>query len=334
MLVFGVGWLGVVASFVLAWAYAALLYWADRHEKEPKGLLLGMFLWGALVATLGSALFSSAIDAGLSGLWPTDAATRAWVDTTVIAPLVEESFKAAALVLLFWFAAHEVDSLFDGVIYAALVGLGFEAVENALYFVATLVEGGVGQSLLVGALRLGLFGFTHAFYTSLTGLGLAVWRLYSRRWWAWLAPLAGWAAAVLAHALHNASMNLGAPACVVGIGSDWLGLAAVAGILLWALRREARWLREHLRAEVEAGRITPAQYRTALSLARRARALRQARKKGARYAQATREFYRLLTDLAFVLAHIGRGHRDAHFRQRAQELRAAIARLAPHADAA
>ncbi len=334
MLTIGVGLFGVAASFGLAWLYAGLLYWADRHEKEPKLLLLGMFLWGAIVATFGSMIFSMAIDAGLSWALGSMGAMRDVFDTAVIAPLVEETFKAVALLLLFWWARHEVDSLFDGIVYGALVGLGFEAVENALYFVVSLAQDGVGQSLLVAALRLGLFGFTHAFYTALTGLGLAVWRLYSRRWWAWFAPVAGWMLAVLAHGLHNASMSLGVPACVVGVGSDWLGLAALIAILVWSLRREARWLRDHLRGEVEAGRISMAQYRTACSVTARSRALRRARRRGRAHAQATRAFYQHLTDLAFVLAHIGRGHRDAHFQRRAAELRTQIARLAPRAEVA
>ncbi len=326
--------MGLALSFGLAWVYAALLYWADRHEKEPKRLLLGMFLWGAFIATVGSALFSSAIDAGLNWVLGTGGGGRELFDAAVVAPLVEESLKGAALLVLFALARHEIDSLFDGIIYGALVGLGFEAVENALYIVASLGDGGLGQALLVMFLRLGLFGFTHAFYTGLTGLGLAVLRLYSSRWWAWFAPVVGWGAAVLAHALHNASMALGGAVCLLGLSTDWLGLLALVGLMAWSIYRERQWLRRYLVEDVQAGRIGMAHYRTACSQAARRKAVRRARRKGPQYARATREFYRHLTDLAFLRAHIQRGHRGPRERERLQRLQAQVQHLAPYAEVA
>lgn len=326
------GLFSLAVSFGLAWVYAAILYWADRHEKEPKRLLLQMFLWGAFVATFGAALFSSAVDAGLQWAIALPPATYDWLSAVVTAPLVEESFKAGALVLLMLLWRDEIDSVFDGVIYGALVGLGFEALENTLYLLGSLDEGGLGQWFLVGVLRLGLFGFSHAFYTSLTGAGLALWRLYSRKWWAWFMPLVGWSGAVLAHAIHNASVTAGALPCLLGAGFHWLGLASLVGVLIWSLKREAGWLRRYLRAEAEAGRISVAHYRTALSWSRRMRAIRQARKRGKSHARNTREFYRLLADLAFVLAHIHRGHNELRYRQRAEELRQRIHALAAHAE--
>ncbi len=325
--------MGLALSFGLAWAYAGVLYWADRHEKEPKRLLLGMFLWGAFIATVGSALFSAVIDAGLNWVWGNPGATRELFDAAVVAPLVEESLKGVALLVLFALARHEIDSLFDGIIYGALVGLGFEAVENALYIIGSLGDG-VGQMLLVMFLRLGLFGFTHAFYTGLTGLGLAVFRLYSSRWWAWFAPLAGWGAAVLAHALHNASMTLGGAVCLLGLSTDWLGLLALVGLMAWSIHRERQWLRRYLVEDVQAGRIGMAHYRTACSLTARRKAVQRARRKGPQYARATRDFYRHLTDLAFLRAHIQRGHRGPRERERLQRLQTQVQHLAPYAEVA
>ncbi len=321
----------LVASFGLAWLYALALYWADRHEKEPKLLLLGMFLWGAVIAVLGSIVFSLALDAGVALVVRTEA-VRDMISTVVIAPLVEESMKGAALILLFLFARNQVDSLFDGVIYAALVGLGFEAVENFLYLLGALGEGGLGSYLLTMFLRLGLFGFTHAFYTSLTGLGLAAFRLYSRRWWAWAAVPLGWLAAVLTHAFHNATVSTGSALCLLAVLADWAGLIILVGILVWALRREHKWLRQYLADEVRAGHISPAQYETACSLRKRAAAQRKARR--TRRSGATRRFYQTLTKLAFLRAHIARGHTSPPYQRRLRQLREEIARLAPEAETA
>ncbi len=323
------GLIALILSFGVAWGYAFVLYWADRHEKEPKLLLLGMFLWGAVVSVFGSIVFSLALDAGIA-LVVRSESVRDLFSTVVTAPIVEESMKGLALVLLYLAVRHEFDSLFDGVIYGALVGLGFEAVENFLYIISSLADGGLGEYLIVTFLRLGLFGFTHAFFTSLTGLGLATLRLYSRRWWAWLAVPLGWVAAVLAHAFHNAMVSTGSALCLLAVIADWAGLFFLIGILAWAIRRERQWLRTYLREEVEAGRISPAHYETACSSQRRKRALRRAKRMGR--GEITSRFYTALTDLAFLKAHIARGHQEPKYLQRLARLQEEVARLAPQAE--
>ncbi len=321
----------LAASFGLAWLYALVLYWADRHEKEPKRLLLGMFLWGSMVAIPASLIFSLTLDAGIAAVVQAPSAQE-YLTLSLTAPLVEESTKGLALLLLFLFAAHEVDSLFDGIVYAALVGLGFEALENALYLIGAWAQGGAGDYLTLLVLRLGLFGFTHAFFTSLTGLGLTVAHLYARRRWSWLAVPVGWLAAVLAHSWHNAMLATRSAWCLLSVLADWTGLFALLGIAWWALRREARWLREHLAAEVAEGLITPAQYHTACAPARRAQAIRQARRAGE--GPATAAFYARLAKLAFLKAQAARNGLTPQRAQRLAQLRQEIAQLAAKAKTA
>ncbi len=315
----------LVLSFGLAWTYALLLYWADRHEKEPKRLLLGMFFWGAVISIIGSLVFSLTLDAGLA-LVMRSASARDFISTAVIAPLVEETMKGLGVLVVYLVARDEFDSLFDGVVYAALIGLGFEAVENFLYIVSSLEEG-LGSYLMVTALRLGLFGFTHPFFTSFVGLGVAAFRLYRNRWWAWFAPPAGWMAAVFTHALHNATVSTGTALCLVAVVADWTGLFMLIGILFWAIRRERQWMRVHLEEEVRLGLISPGHYATALSPRRRWQALRLAKRMG-RKREASR-FYKLLAELAFLKAHMARGHQGPREHARLQTLRQAIAQLAP-----
>ncbi len=320
-------WATFGACFGLAWLYALVLYWADRHEKEPKRLLLGMFLWGATVAIVGAALFSEALDAGIALFVPSPD-KREFLSLAFTAPVVEESLKGLALVLLFLFSREEVDSLFDGLIYAALVGLGFEAMENVLYLVME-IDHGLADYFFLMVLRLGLFGFTHAFFTAFTGLGLTFAWLRAKTWWAWAAVPLGWLLAVLAHAFHNATLTLDVPWCLLPLLADWSGLFFLIGVALWAFYRERRWIRTYLREEVAAGLITPAHYATISALHRRAQALRLARRQGA--GEATAAFYAKLAKLAFLKA---RQHQSGHSMRRAQaiaQLRAEIARLAPEA---
>ncbi len=318
-------------SFLAAWVYALALYWADRHEKEPKRLILGMFLWGSTFAILGAILFSQGLDAGIAHFVVSHPARR-WISLTFTAPLVEESVKGAALLLLFLFAREEVDSLFDGLIYGALVGLGFEAMENALYLRQAYLQGGWDAYGLVVALRLGLFGFTHAFYTSLTGLGLAFAWLNARRLWAWLAVPTGWLLAVLAHSLHNATMSGGDLWCVLGALADWGGFWALVAIAAFALYREQRWIRAYLREEAEGGLITEAHYATACSWPRRREALRRARRRGAGH--ATARFYTALAELAFLKARAHRLGPTPRRQASIERLRQEVAQLAPQAEVA
>ena len=46
---------GFVPMLLFAW----LIYWLDRYEKEPKVLLGGVFLWGAVVAAGGAFLVNT-----------------------------------------------------------------------------------------------------------------------------------------------------------------------------------------------------------------------------------------------------------------------------------
>lgn len=321
----------IILSFATAWLYALVLYWADRHEKEPKRLLVGMFLWGSTFAIVGAIFFSHRLDAGLSH-FVTAAPARRWLSLTFTAPVVEESMKGLALLLLFLFRPEEVDSLFDGLIYGALVGLGFEAVENALYIRHAFIQSGWGVFSVMLVLRLGFFGFTHAFYTALTGLGMAFAWLNARQIWAWVAIPIGWLLAVTAHSLHNAAVSTSLVGFLLGILADWAGFWTLVAIAFYALRREQRWLRKYLREEVERGVITEPHYATACSLQRRAQAIRQARKRGA--VAPTARFYASLTKLAFLKARTRRNGFTPQRQVLMEHLRQELAQLASQAETA
>ncbi len=69
----------------------------------------------------------------------------------ISAPLVEELAKGIALILFFFWKKDEFDNVVDGVIYAAMVGLGFAMTENVSYygFAYSLQSNGLGGTLLV-----------------------------------------------------------------------------------------------------------------------------------------------------------------------------------------
>jgi hypothetical protein len=198
---------------------------------------------------------------------------------------------------------HEFDSVFDGILYGGLVGFGFAAIENVLYF---LNSGTVGEVFALAFLRAFLFGLNHAFFTSLTGIGLALAR-YQRGFIAKFGFTAlGFSAAVIAHSLHNFGATVAAAGTLAGLlfslVADGAGIVFVFAIIIYSLWREGRWIAEYLADEVTRGTLTEAQLLTAQSAAQRLGASWSAVFAGDfRRWRAVRRFYQQAAELAFKL---------------------------------
>ena len=170
-----------VAPFLIALPFALLpvpllvgcVLLIDRLEPEPRVNLVLAFAWGAGVAALLAAVINTA---GL--VFITQPAlgnsTGQYVSATFGAPVVEESLKGLILIILLWRRRQELDGPTDGIIYAAMVGLGFAMMENIGYYIGALVRPEVGGVRLLGAtfvLRGVLSPLAHPIFTSMTGLG-------------------------------------------------------------------------------------------------------------------------------------------------------------------
>ncbi len=163
------GLLILVLSFVPMLLYALVLWWLDRYEKEPFGLLTVSFLWGAVPSIVLALIMQIALDVPLTAIQSSSQLTYELLGASVVAPLTEEGIKALALILLLLLFKREIDSPLDGVIYGGMVGFGFAAVENVFYLFGALTEGGVGEVLGLAFMRVGIFGLNHAMYTGFTG---------------------------------------------------------------------------------------------------------------------------------------------------------------------
>jgi RsiW-degrading membrane proteinase PrsW (M82 family) len=260
----------LAAAIIPVLLYIGLIYWVDRYEKEPWWLLSAAFVWGALPAALLALIFNFLFSLPFYALFSEGAAE--FTSAGFLAPVIEESVKALALLIILIFRRHELDSPLDGIIYGAMVGMGFAMVENVLYYLAAFSEdGGAGWNMVV-LIRGVVFGLNHALYTALTGLGIAVARTDRRPLVRFGAPLLGLGAAILLHALHNVSMFGGtAAAFVFGLTFGWGGVLITLVIIGLALYQERRWLRHYLADEVELGTLTAAEYEIISSAARRNR---------------------------------------------------------------
>jgi len=316
----------VLVGFVPMVVYALILWWFDRYEKEPLGLLVAAFLWGAVPAVIFSLIAELAVGVSVSTLVRPEAASL--VEAAVVAPVAEEVFKGGALVLLFFLFRSEVDSAIDGILYGGLVGFGFAAVENTLYFAGTLMESGVGQFAVLAVFRAFLFGLNHALFTGLLGLGMAWGRSASNGLIKVGAPLGGLLAGITAHGIHNASVTLGAEfawPCLVAFASDWGGAALLVGVLIWCSVREQRWIERWLEEEVERGTLPRGDYEVVSSyvtrLAERAQALFSGDLE--RWWRLGR-YYRLATELAFNKRRVSRFPEDEGARKRVERLRGQV----------
>jgi RsiW-degrading membrane proteinase PrsW (M82 family) len=137
------------------------IYFRDKYEKEPIGMLLKGLIAGALI-TIPIIIFErtfSLLAENLTGLY------SAAYDSFIVAALTEESLKFLAVYLLIW-RSREFNERFDGIVYAVFVSLGFAAVENVLYVFDSGMQTGILRALTAVPAH-ALFGITMGFYLGL-----------------------------------------------------------------------------------------------------------------------------------------------------------------------
>jgi RsiW-degrading membrane proteinase PrsW (M82 family) len=257
----------LVAAFVPAFAMACIVYWLDRYEKEPFILLGAAFFWGAIVAAGGSYILNTIFGLSIYAFTGSgDVADQA--TSSLVAPLVEEAMKGAALLVILLAFRKEFDSILDGIIYAGITALGFAASENVMYiYEYGYVEGGwegFWQLVLVRDL---VVAWQHPFYTAFTGIGLALARLQKGVLVRLLATAIGFSFAVFTHGFHNSFLGVigGLEGSVLESLIDWAGWLLMAVFILFMIARERRVLERQLGDEVDSGVLSARQYARALS---------------------------------------------------------------------
>lgn len=320
---------GFVPVFFFAW----FIYWMDRYEKEPKFMLLGVFLWGAVVAAGMAFVVNTSLATGVYLFTRSEMATNLTTGT-LIAPVVEEIWKGLAVLVVFLAARHEFDSILDGIVYAGIVALGFAATENTLYIYRDgYLEGGYAGLFSLVFIRVVLVGWQHPFYTAFIGIGLAVARLTRNPMTRLAALIGGLGLAILLHSLHNtlASLVRGWSSFVLGTVIDWSGWIFMLLFILWAIYREQQWIVTHLREEVSLGSLTPTQYQTACSAW-----LQGLARFGALFSgrfQATNRFYQLCAELAYKKEQRSKMGDEGGNSKIIETLREELARLSPQVQA-
>ncbi len=323
-------------AFVPMFGYLFVLWWLDRYEKEPFGLLLMAFIWGAvpsiILALIAEIVFDVPLQMLGSGL------LYDWTSSSVVAPVVEESVKALALVGLMLFVRQEIDSPMDGMIYGGVIGFGFAAVENVLYFMDAYSTGGMESTVELALLRAVLFGGNHAMFTGFTGLGMALSLETRHKWLKAFWMLSGFALAVMGHAFHNTFStfwgytNAGGAMLAVTVIADWTGILVLLGVVLWSYFLERGHIRRYTQTLARQHLIPPQEVAILQSTNRRTFTRLQALFAGdLRRWRLLGRYYQRLTTAAFAWHRMetGAAGAEARLRKLEGEIAALQAQLFP-----
>ncbi|MCX4846489.1 PrsW family intramembrane metalloprotease [Streptomyces sp. NBC_00893] len=246
----------------------AAFRWLDRVDPGPWRNVLFAFAWGAFAAALVAILANSFATRWIATTI-TDPSNADTLGATVIAPVVEESAKAAAVLLIFLFRRREFNGIVDGVVIAGITASGFAFTENILYLGNAFGEDQqIGNSGVVSVtaatffVRAVMSPFAHPLFTVLTGIGfgLAAACARRRRIRRILLPLLGLVLAMGMHSLWNGSAVFspyGFYAVYAVFMVPVFGL--VTWLAIWSRRRELRTLAAELPAYAAAGWLSPAE---------------------------------------------------------------------------
>ncbi|MFE1249683.1 PrsW family intramembrane metalloprotease [Streptomyces sp. NPDC058735] len=308
----------------------AAFRWLDRVEPGPWRNLVFSFAWGACAAALIAIVANSFATRWIA----TATADPAGADTlgaTVIAPVVEESAKAAAVLLVFLFRRRDFTGIVDGVVIAGVTATGFAFTENILYlgtaFGTDQLTGGTGIASVTAAtffVRIVMSPFAHPLFTVLTGIGFGIAALSAhRRHLRRVAfPLGGLLLAMGMHAMWNGSSAFGEYGFFAVYGAFMVPVfGLLTWLVIWTRQRELRTVRTELPAYAVAGWLTPAEPYALGSMRARRIARQYARRHAGRAAaRQVARYEAYATSLAF-LRHRGRlGRAGAGFVVREREL--------------
>lgn len=302
------GTVALIAWLLYALPLLYLITRVDFFKRESVELAAVGMLWGGVVATSMAASANQAA-LGLLATWYGEGFSVRW-GPVIVSPLVEEILKALGIVLAMLVAQRAIHSPLDGFVVGALVGLGFQVVENFVYTGNLLLSSSsensirtVSSVLLIRGLGSGLW--SHAVYSGIVGTGIAYLladseRRTKSRVWAAVALFAlGW----LMHVIWNIPVAGQWWERLAVIGKAVVILGMLALVIVRSQDRQSHTYTRYLEALNDPALVTPSEiedlrtYRTREAAARRA-----AVTGGGRAADAVRRLQRRQAELAVVMA--------------------------------
>ncbi len=318
-------------AFLPVGPLVACYLWLDRYEPEPKSLLALGLAWGAFVSTTLAVLVQ-----GIGGLV---VPFSDQVSATLVAPVTEEATKGLFLLLLLWWRRHELDGILDGLVYAGMVGIGFAFTENILYLAAAYNgtagsgPGGIEELGVLFVVRCLASPFAHPFFTAFIGIGVGIAMSSRSKPVRVLAPLGGYAFAVLGHAAWNGSTFLADGMGFFGVYFVVMvpAFLLVVGFAVWVRSREKRVLAAALYDASQRGLIPQHDIEHVVDLRSRRHARRHAKVHGgASAAEAMREYQQAAIELGYLHHRFLTGTAPRDFAQRGQGFVERMQAVRPH----
>jgi len=212
-----------LASVIPALALAAYVYVADVTTHEPLDLLLTTFALAFLFAS-----FAAVVNTAAEGIFFAFGGLGVVAYYLFVVAPGEEIVKLLA-VRFHAYGDGRFDAVVDGAVYGAIAGLGFAAIENAIYvtgFVQTATTGTIVDQAIDITQRRALAGPGHVIYSAIAGYYLGLAKFNERHSGALVVK--GIVVAAGLHALYNISVGF-AP----GILGDFLGVGRLRAFVLF-----------------------------------------------------------------------------------------------------
>jgi RsiW-degrading membrane proteinase PrsW (M82 family) len=319
---------GIITATLPVPIYLVLALWIDRYESEPFWMLATAFFWGALVAVFIAFLFNTASSVMVALMTDSREAGQAF-GAVISAPIVEESAKAIILFVFFFAKRDEFDGVVDGIVYAAMAGLGFAMTENIQYYgraVSEAEHGLTGVFILRGTIA----PFSHPLFTSLTGIGLGLARQSRNTFVKIITPVIGLLTAIALHSIWNGSIVVfgGAGFLIAYLLIMVPAFAIILIVIFLALRREGQIVREFLLPDFQGGMFTPDEYNRFCTIRGRFGSNFNAFSRGGWESwRASRQLNQTASELAFHRSRVARGisspdaqEREAAYQRALQDL--------------
>jgi RsiW-degrading membrane proteinase PrsW (M82 family) len=316
-----------------------IIYRFDQFETEPGSLIAVAVIWGGVVAVTFSGIVNEMTYGFLQNVAPA-ATVEAWA-AALVAPVNEELYKGAGLVLLYLMARREFDGVMDGLVYGAMIGLGFQVMENVQYFMLAAARSGGAVEAVTNMffLRVVLSGlYSHMLFTAFFGFGFAYFitqrkkRLAGRVAVLILGAVLAWASHFVWNSPWLESMMTRGTGQFVGAlvikGLPFLILLSLLGV--FANRRERQVFACLMRSEVGGDAVSQGEFYVLQRGRRRRQALRRLRQsKGVEGARVFRRLMREQINLALLRSRVPAGDHPALQAQRdlIKQLKARLAAI-------
>lgn len=237
-----------LAAIIPIILYLVLIWKFDRFDREPIGLYLKNFFWGAFGAVF-FALIGNYIFTFILSLFVADKTIVSSSSSIFIAPVVEEITKG--VFLLFTVSNRKFDNITDGIVYGGAIGLGFGMTENFLYF--SSVQDSMRSWLLLVTIRTIYTAGLHCVTTATFGAFLGLAKFKSLFYKIVLPPI-GLGIAIFLHAFWNLTVSSSETSL---IGFIYLSGLIILFVSLFSLSisREKKMIFEELMFEANTGLI-------------------------------------------------------------------------------